>query len=66
MQEETRARIRTRATPMAEYQIEETSYRSVKMMLAVLIVTLQKLKKKILNLNMCNKADNDNRAKGDK
>ena len=47
MQEETRARIRTRATPMAEYQIEETSYRSVKMMLAVLIVTLQKLKKKI-------------------
>ena len=49
MQEGTRARIRTRATPMAEYQIEEMSYRSVKMMLAVLIVTLQKLKKFLMS-----------------
>jgi len=28
MQEDTRARMRTRLTPIAEYQMEETSYKS--------------------------------------
>jgi len=28
MQEDTRARMRTRVTPIAEYQMEETSYKS--------------------------------------
>ena len=30
MQDERRARISTKATPMAEYQIDETSYKSIK------------------------------------
>ena len=30
MQDERRARISTKVTPMAEYQIDETSYKSVK------------------------------------
>jgi len=35
MQEDTRARMRTRLTPIAEYQMEETSYKSDKKVLII-------------------------------
>ena len=39
MEDETRAMTRTRLTPMAEYQIDETSYKSVKIKLQVTTFT---------------------------
>ena len=48
MQDERRAMISTKATPMAEYQIDETSYKSIKMF--VLIKTLKYKSNKCMHL----------------
>ena len=44
MQDERRARISTKATPMAEYQIDETSYKSVKRLALQKFQNIKKLK----------------------
>ena len=64
MQDETRAMTRTRLTPMAEYQIDETSYKSVKIKLQLLQKLKKFLKSKYVQL-WNDEDDGDNRGKDD-